>query len=417
MDFKSHFNNIHSFLSQYERLWHDEVLNFYPHAISHYDPSWINELKGLDDNVLWQIDCKNDPTSLEDTELSRFIKKAKSITCLNSKNNEEGLDTLPEWAFKKVKEKKRHEILIIAKKIQALSKKHNFSHIVDIGGGVGHLSRILSHYYGHDCISLDQNNEFQEIGKKRLIKYPRPKEAGEVNFVNLTFGASNDEHDLKNVFAKTSLSLGLHTCGPLAVRHIQTNLKYNTKGLINFGCCYNKIESSQDVNLSNYAKTNPLSLSKYALTLATRGHNDMNYEEFLLKKRVKYYRYALHLLLYKKLGQKEFMTAGEANAKLYWQNFSVYANEKLNILKIEHNLSPNDLDEFFNSDEVQKEIETMFLANIIRWQFGRVVEHYILTDRCLFLEEKGLDVKMEELFDNQLSPRNIGITAILPIVE
>ena len=34
----------------------------------------------------------------------------------------------------------------------------------------------------------------------------------------------------------------------------------------------------------------------------------------------------------------------------------------------------------------------MFLANIIRWQFGKAVEHALLTDRCLYLEEKGFQV-------------------------
>ena len=53
----------------------------------------------------------------------------------------------------------------------------------------------------------------------------------------------------------------------------------------------------------------------------------------------------------------------------------------------------------------------MFLANIIRWQFGKAVEHALLTDRCLYLEENGFDVEMAEYFDSDLSPRNIGILA------
>jgi len=413
MDYKSHFNQIHKFLSQHIRIWHDEVLNFYPNSIQEYNKDWIEELKSLSEYDQWLIDCKNDPSALNQGPFKDFILKAKAVTRIGDHKNEE-LEKLPAWAFNKVKDKKRHEILTLAKKIKGLSELHKFQHIVDIGGGVGHLSRILSHYFGHNCISLDQNKEFQEIGKRRLNKYPIPEDAGDVKFMNLTFGASEHEHDLAHVFSTESLSLGLHTCGPLAVRHMQTNIKYKTKGLINFGCCYNKIELEKDVNLSLHAKTDPLPLSKYALTLATRGHNDMNFEEFKLKKRVKHYRYALHLLLYKKLNQQEFLTAGEANAKLYWEDFNVYALNKLSVLKIDHNLSNQDLLDFYNDIEVQKEIETMFLANIIRWQFGRVVEHYILTDRCLFLEENGLEVKMEELFDNQLSPRNIGITAILP---
>jgi hypothetical protein len=410
LDYKDHFDKIHKFLNNYLRIWQDEVLNFYPDSLNHYNENWLQEIRALSEHDQWLIDCKNDSSPLNNGALKDFINEASHLTKLSSHTYEEH-KPLPDWAFKKVKSKKRHEILTLAATIEKLNIDNDFSHIVDIGGGVGHLSRVLAHYFGHNCLSLDQNKEFQEIGKKRLNKYPIPETAGNVKFVNLTFGEKKDEHDLKEVFSKDALSLGLHTCGPLAVRHIQTNLRYNTKALINFGCCYNKIESQEDVNLSQYSKKAPLFLSKYALTLATRGHNDMNYEEFKLKKRVKYYRYALHLLLYKELNQKEFLTAGESNAKLYWQDFSIYAKNKLEVLNIDHNLTDQEIQAFYNREDIQKEISTMFHANIIRWQFGRVVEHYILTDRSLFLEEQGLKVKMEEVFNDQLSPRNIGIIA------
>jgi hypothetical protein len=54
----------------------------------------------------------------------------------------------------------------------------------------------------------------------------------------------------------------------------------------------------------------------------------------------------------------------------------------------------------------------MFLCNIIRWQLGRLLEIYLLLDRCLFLEENGYKVKVEQYFEEALSPRNIGILAL-----
>ena len=69
------------------------------------------------------------------------------------------------------------------------------------------------------------------------------------------------------------------------------------------------------------------------------------------------------------------------------------------------------LHDFHQDVEIQKQIRKMFLANIIRWQFGKAIEHYILTDRCLYLEEKGFEVEMAEYFDSEKSPRNIGILA------
>ena len=54
----------------------------------------------------------------------------------------------------------------------------------------------------------------------------------------------------------------------------------------------------------------------------------------------------------------------------------------------------------------------MFLCNIIRWQLGRALEVYLLLDRCLYLEEKGYQVSCLQFFDEEISPRNIGIGAI-----
>jgi hypothetical protein len=42
------------------------------------------------------------------------------------------------------------------------------------------------------------------------------------------------------------------------------------------------------------------------------------------------------------------------------------------------------------------------------------VFRHILLDRAIYLEEQGYEVRVEEFFDEELSPRNIGITALLP---
>ncbi len=62
-------------------------------------------------------------------------------------------------------------------------------------------------------------------------------------------------------------------------------------------------------------------------------------------------------------------------------------------------------------NSTQEMIEAMFLSNVIRWQFGRLIEKVVILDRCLFLEESGYKIKWGEVFDEKLSPRNIGIYA------
>jgi len=54
----------------------------------------------------------------------------------------------------------------------------------------------------------------------------------------------------------------------------------------------------------------------------------------------------------------------------------------------------------------------MITAGLIRNALGRALEIYLLLDRAIYLEEQGYKVKVEEFFDEELSPRNIGITAV-----
>ena len=86
---------------------------------------------------------------------------------------------------------------------------------------------------------------------------------------------------------------------------------------------------------------------------------------------------------------------------------------KLNNLNIDHQLTASTIDNFFNDPQTIMKVRQMFLDNIIRWQTGRVIELYILYDRSLWLIENGFNVHMAEYFDEEISPRNIGILATI----
>ena len=73
MDFKSHFDKIHSFLTPHKDLWNVEVLNCYPNSLEAYPKSWLNELDLMPDEQLWQIDSRYDYKSSDQSEFNDFI--------------------------------------------------------------------------------------------------------------------------------------------------------------------------------------------------------------------------------------------------------------------------------------------------------------------------------------------------------
>ena len=412
MNFKEHFNRLTTFLTQYYDIWSKELLEDYPEVMDDFDPAWLDSLRSLSKEELWRFDCFSDKSAIKDQSLVKMIDELKELIEL-SKFSDYPTKDFPDWAFRKVKEKKRHEITLMTSLINHLNAEHSFSHTTDIGGGVGHLSRILAHYYGVKTKTIDIDATFQEIGKKRAKAFPLPSGANSLEFIHMDFLGEKDPKKMKEVFSNQSLTLGLHTCGALANALIDTHIKMKTKSLLNFGCCYLKMNSNKDINLSKHSKENPnLKFTKWGLTIASRGYASMDFKEYHLKERVKSYRYTFHLLVNEILGKNTFLTVGDCHPREYWGDFSDYAMKKLSHLKISHSKSKEDLDSYINNSIIKRKVEDLYLANVIRWQFGRALEHYILTDRCLVLEESGYKVEMKELFNDELSPRNIGILAL-----
>lgn len=411
LNFRKHFDQLIELLAPYEGMWNQEILEDYPLHMKPYNQTWLDELNSLTKEQLWKFDCFLDTTHLKNQEMVDLATKLKELVKIDSFNIDEGKE-FPDWAFRRVKEKKRHEITLITSLIDNLQNSHEFSHTTDIGGGVGHLARILAHYFGISTKTIDIEKSFQESGKKRAKAYPLPAGAKDLEFINMNFIGEKDEAMMSGVFSKNSLTLGLHTCGPLANALIETHIKRETKSLLNFGCCYLKMNPETDVNVSKYAKNNnSLKLKKWALTMASRGYSSMNFNQYLLKERVKSFRYSLQLLINEIMGYSHFTSVGDGKSREYWGDFAPYALRRLKALNITHNYDEKSLNEFYESEAVKNEVRKMYLANIMRWQFGRCLEHYILTDRCLLLEEAGQKVELKELFNEDLSPRNIGILA------
>jgi len=409
MNYREQFDQISTFLAPLKKMWENEILCLYPNDLDCFNTEWMRQLASLNEEELWQVDCHASYSVLKESEFAKWIETIQELSIIEQSQKNKTTD-LPDWAFNKVKGKKRHEILILAEVFKKIQDAKPFSHLVDIGGGVGHLARIMAHYKGIECISLDINEEFQKFGTKRMEKYPRPSGAKEVSFITHDFTEELEGDLTKKIFSKDSFSLGLHTCGPLANRHIDCAIKNETRGLLNFGCCYNRLDPKTDINLSSHAQGNGLTgLNHFSFTLATRGHSSMNFEDFKHKRRVKNYRYALHLFLHDEMGIKGLTPVGDSHQRDYWASFSSYAQKKLDGKEIKYDWSSDQFDEFYSSKETQETLDKLFYANIIRWQLGRILELYILLDRVLYIQEQGKTPQLLKFFDEELSPRNIGV--------
>lgn len=414
MDIKKHYQNIAAYLNETHSVWGHEVLDHNP---SLWPKEWrelLQEVSRLSHFEKWQLLEQREPQPLttQTGQLRRHLELREDLTQLPSVQSHKHLK-LPSWAFKKVRYKKQHEISALAQVLDEVREKIGPSKLVDIGGGQGHFARVMAHYFNWETTSIDREQKFIELGIKRLKKYPPPHNAAKVYLKKLDFQGVDgpDQSCVEALFQNDSFSLGLHTCGSLAVKHLQTHLSYQTKGLLNFGCCYGKIQKESDLNLSQAAFESPIKWTVPALNLAARAHAQLSYPDFCMQERVKSYRYALGIFLKKSFPDDDLSSVGNAPTRNYLGSFTEYARVKLmDLNKTWSSSLEKELGDFYYSYQTREKLEQLFCADIVRWSFGRLLELAILLDRALYVsQDNHQKVQLLQFFDESISPRNIGL--------
>lgn len=394
-----------NFLMPYEPLWNNEVLNSYPYSLAPYSQEWLDFLNQLSNEELHAFDAFLDLGKIPTHPFKNLSLDLRELVQLP--HQKVSAHQLPIKAFDKIKDKKEYEIGILAPFIADLFQKESLSQVIDIGSGVGNLARVLSSYFNIKTTCLEKDQYFHSLGKKYIEQYSTPEGIKNIEFKQLAIEEWHEE--ALALIDPDAMIIGLHACGSLSQRVLETSKLRHPKYILNFGCCYLHMNPETDLNLSSFAKKNPHHIKYHGLTLAARHRSGFSFEEFQLKKRVKTFRYALHLFLYHELGIKEFISVGDSKPRDYQQDFAFYAQKKLKKLNIKLNYQDETLNKFHSSPSHQKNIKEMFLADIIRAQFGRALEVLILLDRSIYLEEQGYHVTLSIFFDETVSPRNRGI--------
>jgi hypothetical protein len=405
MDLKLRFQEIAEFLQPYQRIWQNEIMLLYPNPLNDFPQEWVDELalfKNQEDVI--RLERKDVFSYIKSPSLIAFYQRIEELTQVPP------IPELPQFPNNKTHflhmiPKKQHEIKCLAPFVNAFYQEHQIEKVVDIGGGIGHLAQSLANLYQLSTTSLDIDPVMQQTGKERQLD-------NKVEYIQVNVDAYNSK--FRNLLTKNSMTLGLHTCGPLANHQIIASCLSKIKGLISFGCCYEKLQHDPEhQNISQAAKDlkQPITFNYFALTLATRAHRKMDEKNYELKLKVKYFRYAIHILLHDEYGKKELISLGNSSPKLYDESFGNYVIEQFRRINLPLHHTKEELDAYFEAPALQELIWKMLVAGLIRNAFGRVMEMYILLDRVLYLEEHDYNVQLFEFFDEPVSPRNIGIVA------
>lgn len=394
MNIEKRFSEITLFLKDYSELINTEVLTYSTQTPAKFD-TWIEQIKSLPLKQRLELEnelCSQEITTFEYRDYLQTIKRLQNIEKLDGSSF-----SIPKEMGRKISAKKKHEIV----QIQHYLEKKEFNTIVDIGSGAGHLSSLLINKNTKQALCLDQEEKFQRIGKEKLERF-----APEI-LDRLTFKKVMIDNRTQLPLTKDTLLLGLHSCGDLSVDLIKSFASSKQGSLLNYGCCYHKL-SPEKIYLSHFSKSHRFDLSSFALNLAAKSYKTVSELDADKRKRVKNFRYALHILN-SSLKLAPLKSVGNGLKSDYEMSFNNYVKKFApHIYELK---SDQELIDFFNSSKTQNKIEDFLALGLIRNQIGRLIELYLILDRAIYLKESGLKVELKESFDPSLSPRNIALYA------
>ena len=245
MDLEKRFCEIRDFLSEFQYLHELEVMERYPYPLKDPYQKWSEVLLQLSDVDIIALECFGDTSSIQKISksdatkgLTEYFKKAWKLSSIPKL--EQSCEKIPQHLSRKMSQKKVHEV----SSIHALLSDKQFSQIIDVGSGAGHLSSILVHDRELKSFCVDMNKEFQEQGVKKLKRW-NPELLDKIEFIHfelkkqklLPFAYKADE----------TLVIGLHSCGPLSTYLVENQAQNFGQKLLNFGCCYHKLTNEYKV--------------------------------------------------------------------------------------------------------------------------------------------------------------------------
>ena len=401
MSLQERFENCARLLDQWPHLLEVEALKLYPNHQPGAVKQWCESLKKLSRAELWDFQTNFSLERVDSESLRELVQDIQELTKFEAAKV--GKKELPPELLRKVSPKKKHEIDSL---LSITDKFGEVDAILDIGGGVGHLSAALVYERPRKAFCVDFNEDLQKAGLARLRKWDQETLA-KIKFIKSSF---SEEFVCKEFEERENrMVVGLHSCGKLGTDVLKLASSNGCEYIALASCCYHKLEGAY--NISKFAQTSGIGLSQNGLHLAARCYRYEDPTEFENKLMVRRYRYGLHLLNYER-GQTEFASIGNTKLSDYQMSFFDYVKKYSDL----SDLSRDEVERFYQNGDIQNKINDIILVDLIRAMFGRVIETYLVLDRALFLQERGYRVEIVEAFERKLSPRNLLLCCTLDVL-
>ncbi|XP_047140547.1 methyltransferase-like protein 25B isoform X4 [Hydra vulgaris] len=253
------------FINEYQWMANSYVAEFFTQDLWNKLPqSWRNCLDRISLDELANNVLLNKKTviyrSVWPLSLLSYIAACHALSLNHhQKIINKNLCELPEIFHKHIKPKKRHELSLLPQVINNVCKETNSTTVVDVGSGLGHLSRILAYQYGYNVTAIEMTGHRLPVAEK----YDNKSQINETSAREINGFVVSDSCILNNsvsFFKKTEnvehcVLIGLHTCGDLASTMMKVfKSTQSIKGLVSVSCCYMRMSLKEDFINKNFSK-------------------------------------------------------------------------------------------------------------------------------------------------------------------
>lgn len=339
--------------------------------------------------------------------------------------------------------KKQHEVKRLGAFIQQVAERLEIHNVVDLGAGLGYLSHLLTTRCALRVQAVEAQSHHSKAAEERshFLAHKLQQNASGLEVTALHVTAQN--------FAckEPCLLVGLHTCGDLAAASVRIAAEVEAvRGLVNVSCCYHLLsENLPQVSSSFTSYQTRVGVSRTGEGLertfvAEKGGFPLSnflrvqFSDFYLGRLARVlaltdmalemgaqpqkkfqcycYRAAFQWLLQEYCPDLALSVSVGKPVKNY-ADFGDYALQAASQLHTHLPLSRQELNTLY-CDRFQCKEKRAACQWVVRALLGPVVEHVLLLDRQLFLQEQGLITELWQAFDSLTSPRCWLLAAFKP---
>jgi hypothetical protein len=355
---------------------------------------WHDFLLGLDDATLARCEAHGLARELEQLSqapsdlrlLAREIDAAVALPRLH------GSVALSGESLRTVKQRKRAQLEGLLAGVSRMAQRAE--RIVDVGAGVGHFTRLSAELFQRPAVGLERD-------PVRVATAVRRAE----NVAGAAFVTADARQPLG--LTARDLAIGLHACGELGDRLVE-GAADSTCDLGLVSCCLQKISGVTRRGLSSLGQSFELSRAHLGLTNLTAQPQGIEVT-IAVTIAARQTRYALRRLLLAR--GVELEPGAEMHGINRRRAYAGLAEVARMALELRQLPAASDSELAAHESAATREYAMMRRLSLPRSMLARLVEVLVCLDRAAFLEERGHRVLVAELFDRQISPRNIGIFA------